>query len=171
MMSITKLFSLAFVLCAVQALPVLGQEPILPHGDPRLQSSEEEHKRQEEIRDQRFKQQGQGSNYRIEGEPQPSAGKGTTSAGEPSRPDRQNTGISDPSVNPGQAAGMKTIHGRIVDSKPDRLVVHQPNDADTTLLIDAETKGDTDLHPGDVITGTITPQGRAVTIQKEDSAH
>jgi hypothetical protein len=46
-------------LCAAQALPALGQEPILPHGDPRKQSSTEEQSRREDIRDQRLKQQGQ----------------------------------------------------------------------------------------------------------------
>jgi hypothetical protein len=30
--------------------------------------------------------------------------------------------------------------------------------------------GDTDLHEGDVVTGLVTPQGRAVTIQKEPSS-
>jgi hypothetical protein len=168
MISTTRLVCSAVLCCAVQSLPVFAQEPILPHGDPRKQSSEEEKARRGDIRDQRLKQQGQGSNYRIEGEPQPSANAG--SPDESNEPSRQDTGISDPSVNPGQAAGMKTVHGRIVDSKSDRLIVHQLNGGDTTLLVDGETRGDTDLHPGDVVTGLVTPQGRAVTIQKEGSS-
>jgi hypothetical protein len=167
MTSRTTLVCYAVLCCAVQSLPVFAQEPILPHGDPRKQSSEEEKAKREDIRDQRLKQQGQGSNYRIEGEPHPSANAG--SPGESSEPSRQDTGISDPSVNPGQATGMKTVHGRIVDSKADRLIIHQLSGGDTTLLVDGETKGDTDLHPGDLVTGLVTPQGRAVTIQKEPS--
>jgi hypothetical protein len=164
MIPMARLIYCTALCCTAPALPAWSQEPILPHGDPRKQSSEEENTRREDIRDQRLKQQGQGQNYRIEGEPHPgnagSSGEATGSA-------RQDTGISDPSVNPGQAAGMKTIHGRILDSKSDRLIVHQLNGAETTLLVDGETKGDTDLYPGDVVTGLVTPQGRAVTIQKE----
>jgi hypothetical protein len=165
MMPTTRLACYAILCCVAQSLPVWGQEPILPHGDPRKQSTEEEQARRDDIRDQRLKQQGQGSNYRIEGEPHPSANAG--SSGESTGTTRQDTGISDPTVNPGQAAGMKTVQGRIVDSKSDRLIVHQLNGAETTLFVDGETKGDTDLHPGDVVTGVVTPQGRAVTIQKE----
>jgi hypothetical protein len=73
-------------------------------------------------------------------------------------------------VNPGQAADMKTVQGRIVESKSDRLVLHQPNGTDRTVHLDAETKGDTNLKPGDVVTGIVTPQGRAVMIQKEDDS-
>ena len=167
MISTTRLLCCSFLCCAAQALPVWGQQPILPHGDPRKQSTEEEKARREDIRDQRLKQQGQGQNYRIEGEPhRGNAGSPSEGAGSA----RQDTGISDPSVNPGQAAGMKTVHGRILDSKSDRLIVHQLNGAEATLLIDGETKGDTDLHLGDVVTGLVTPQGRAVTIQKEASS-
>jgi hypothetical protein len=163
----TRLACYVLVCSAAQTLPLLAQEPILPHGDPRKQSSEEEKAKREDIRDQRLKQQGQGSNYRVEGEPQPSANAGSS---ESTSSTRQDTDISDPSVNPGQAAGMKTVQGRVVDSTSDRLVLHQPNGADTTLLVDGETKGDTDLHPGDLVTGLVTPQGRAVTIQKQPSS-
>ena len=72
MISTTRLICCAILCCAGQALPAWGQEPILPHGDPRKKSSEEEKAKREEIRDQRLKQQGQGPNYRIEGEPRPS---------------------------------------------------------------------------------------------------
>ena len=169
-MSFTRCIHVALAWFLVQGLPALAQEPILPHGDPRLQSSDEERARRDEIRDQRLKQQGQGSNYRIEGERQGSPEHMPPSSGDPSGPARQDTGISDPSVNPGQATGMKTIQGRVVESKADRLVVHQLNGKDTTFLIDGETRGDTDLHPGDVVTGVITPQGRAVAIQREQSS-
>jgi hypothetical protein len=163
----TRLAYYAFLCCALQTLPALGQEPILPHGDPRLQSSEEDRARKEEIRDQRLKQQGQGSNYRIEGEPQAPAGTTEPSAAGAEDVPGQDTRIADPSVNPGQAAGMRTVQGRIVDSKSDRLVVHLQNGTETTLMVDNDTVGDTDLHPGDVVTGVVTPQGRAVTIQKK----
>ncbi|HEX2055875.1 MAG TPA: hypothetical protein VHF07_05240 [Nitrospiraceae bacterium] len=164
--SIERLAYLAVLSCSL-SIPAFGQEPILPHGDPRLQSSEEEKARREEIRDQRLKQQGQGSHYRIEGEPQPPGGKTGTSSDEPRATGRQDTGISDPTVNPGQAAGMETIQGRVIESNRDRHVIRQRNGIETTLMVDAETRGDTDLHPGDVITGTVTSQGRAVAVQKK----
>jgi hypothetical protein len=157
-----------FLWLTSQAVSALGQEAILPHGDPRLQSSQDERARREDIRDQRLKQQGQGSNYRIEGELQPSSGQ-AGSAEPAGAAGRQDTGISDPSVNPGQAAGMKTVQGRIIETQGDQVVIHQPDGMEVTLVLDGETKGETDLHPGDVITGLTTPQGRAITIQKEQA--
>jgi hypothetical protein len=167
--SIERLAYFAVLSCSL-AIPAFGQEPILPHGDPRLKSSEEEKARREEIRDQRLKQQGQGSHYRIEGEPQPSGGKTGSTSDEPKASGRQDTGISDPTVNPGQAAGMETIHGRVIESNKGRHVIRQRNGIETTLTVDAETRGDTDLHPGDVITGTVTSQGRAVAVQKKSDS-
>ena len=38
---------------------------------------------------------------------------------------------------------------------------------ETTMTVDAGTAGDRDVRPGDIITGTITAQGRAVAIHKE----
>jgi hypothetical protein len=36
------------------------------------------------------------------------------------------------------------------------------------FTVDPETKLNTELHPGDFITGTVTNQGRAVAVQKEN---
>ena len=163
MLSTTRLVCSALVMvwCSVQAPSLFGQDPIvpvlprqdpiLPHGDPLLQSSQEERTQQEDTRrDRRLKQ------------PEPSSGDSSGLA-------PQDTGISDPSVNPGQAAGMKTVHGRIIESQTDRHVLHQRNGSDMTLVVDAETTGDTDLRPGDIVTGIITPQGRVVAIHKNSS--
>ncbi|MBD0315224.1 MAG: hypothetical protein ICV75_00895 [Nitrospiraceae bacterium] len=143
---------------------VFGQEAILPHGDPRLRADAQESQRREEIRDKRLKQQGQGPNYRIEGEPRPSPGP--PSSVESHGLTRQDTGMEDPSVNPGQSSGMRSVRGRIIKSEADTYIVRQASGDDTTMVVDARTAGDRDLHPGDVITGIITPQGRAVTIEK-----
>jgi hypothetical protein len=151
---------------AVSVVPAVSQEAILPHGDPGLRESEESAAKREEIRDSRLKQQGQGSNYRIEGDPQPSTGIGDPAIIDPSRT-RQNTGMEDPSVNPGQAAGMQRIQGRVIKSQSDRHTVRQLSGPDTTVMVDAKTAGDKDLHPGDLITGVVTSQGRAVVIKKE----
>jgi len=157
----------AWLWCAVSVVPVSAQEAILPHGDPRLQESETERASREEMRDSRFKQQGQGSNYRVEGEPQPSAGPGETAGDDPNGLARQDTGLADPSVNPGQASGMQRVQGRIIQSEADTHVVRQLNGPDTRLVVDARTAGDKELQPGDVITGFVTAQGRAVVIKKE----
>ncbi|HEY5931918.1 MAG TPA: hypothetical protein VIT63_03330 [Nitrospira sp.] len=80
---------------------------------------------------------------------------------------RQDTGIADPSVNPGQAAGTKNIQGRIVQSDEKTHTVRQGNGEETVLIVDDYTRGDTDLRPGDFITGKLTRQGRAVIVKKE----
>jgi hypothetical protein len=165
-MSPTRLMKYMLVGCAVQAWPAFGQEAILPHGDPRLQADSPEEQRRAAARDHRLKQQGQGSNYRIEGEPQPSAGHSEPATGESPGLARQDTGLEDPSVNPGQASGMRSVQGRIVQSDADTHILRQISGGDTTLVVDAGTAGDRDLQPGDVITGIITSQGRAVAIQK-----
>ncbi len=161
-MRTTTLIGIALVCSAVHTIPVFGQDAILPHGDPRLRDDAQ---RRDEIRDNRLKQQGQGPNYRIEGEPRPSPPSGDA-ASESHGLTRQDTGMEDPSVNPGQSSGMRSVRGLIIKSEADTHVVRQPTGDDTTLVVDARTAGDRDLHPGDVITGIITPQGRAVAIQK-----
>jgi len=143
----------------------VSADAILPHGDPRLRDSDAERARQEEIRDSRLRQQGQGPNYRVEGELQ--GGKSGSTAGDPPGLTKQDTGLADPSVNPGQASGMKSVQGRIVKSEDKIHTIRQPSGADTTIVVDDRTRGDTDLRPGDLITGTVTPQGRAIVVQKE----
>lgn len=156
----------ALFCCGADMTPALGQEAILPHGDPRLRGTESDKAAREQLRDSRLKQQGQGSHYRIEGEPQPSAGPRDPTTDQDNLA-RQDTGMADPSVNPGQAAGMQRVQGRVIQSEADTHVVRQLNGPDATLVVDARTAGDKDLHPGDVITGFVTAQGRAVVIKKE----
>ncbi|MET0516803.1 MAG: hypothetical protein ABW047_15910 [Nitrospiraceae bacterium] len=81
--------------------------------------------------------------------------------------DRQETGIVDPSVNPGQASGMRVVRGEVKQATLKTIVVEDANGKETTMSIDAATAGDRDIRPGDVITGTVTAQGRAVAIHKE----
>jgi hypothetical protein len=166
-MSHPTLISSAILWCATLVVPVFAQEPILPHGDPRLQQSEAERKHREEIHDRHLKQQGQGSNYRIEGERQPSSGTTDSSSSDTSGRLLKDTGLSDPTVNPGQAAGMKAVQGRVIESETNRHVIRQPNGKEASLVIDPQTTGDTDLRPGDVINGLVTPEGRAAAIRKE----
>ncbi|HEU4684890.1 MAG TPA: hypothetical protein VFS39_10355 [Nitrospira sp.] len=158
------MISCALLSCIALPASSVAEDAILPHGDPRLKNSEEEQARQDEIRDSRLKQQGQGPNYRIEGELQ--GGHDQETVGDPPGFARQDTGLADPSVNPGQSAGMKSVQGRIIKSEHNTHTVRQATGGDTTLVVDDRTRGDTDLHPGDVITGILTPQGRAVVVQK-----
>ena len=163
-MTRTQALGSAILMLSIHAAPALSQDAILPQGDPRLRETQSQ---QEDIRDKRLKQQGQGPNYRVEGERQRAGGKAKPSTGGSKDVARQDTGIEDPSVNPGQSAGMQTVQGRIITSKGDTHIVRQLTGMDTTLVVDARTAGDTHLQPGDVVTGTITSQGRAVTIHKE----
>ena len=80
---------------------------------------------------------------------------------------RQETGIDDPSVNPGQASGMRVVRGQVKQATLKTIVVEDANGKQSTMSIDAGTAGDRDIRPGDVITGTVTAQGRAVAIHKE----
>jgi hypothetical protein len=142
----------------------LAQDAILPQGDPRLNNSPEEQARRDATRDSRLKQQGQGPNYRVEGELQ--GGERQATVGDPNGPSRQDTGLADPSVNPGQASGMKRVQGRVIKSEDRTHTVRLATGGDTTLMVDDRTRGDKDLRPGDVITGILTPEGRAVMVQK-----
>jgi hypothetical protein len=150
-----------------QAAPVFSQEAILPHGDPRLRDLPAD-AQQQEAKDSRLKQQGQGPNYRVEGKAQ--GGTSGATAGAPNGLGRQETGISDPSVNPGQASGMRVLRGEVKQAGIKSIVIEDRNGKQVTMSIDAATAGDRDIRPGDVITGTVTPQGRAVTIHKEAGA-
>jgi hypothetical protein len=145
---------------------VSARDAILPQGDPRPQQSDAaEQERREEIRKNRLKQQGQGENYRVEGELQ-GGSKGPIIEDSKGH-DREGTGIEDPSVNPGQASGLKTVRGRVTKSEEKTITIEQVNGEETILTIDPQTTLNADIHPGDRITGTVTNQGRAVVIQEE----
>ncbi len=145
---------------------VVAQDAILPHGDPRLQEADgTEQSRREEIRKNRLKQQGQGENYRVEGNLQ-GGSKGPIIEDSKGH-DREGTGIEDPSVNPGQASGLKTVRGRVIKSEEQAITIEQENGEEIVLLIDSQTRLNADIYPGDRITGTVTNQGRAVVVQEE----
>ncbi len=145
---------------------VSAGDAILPHGDPRLQESgPAEQARREEIRKNRLKQQGQGENYRVEGELQ--GGTSGSMQNDSSGAGRQDTGIADPTVNPGQAVGTRNIQGRIIQSYEKTYKVRQSSGEEVVLIVDDDTRGDTDLRAGDLISGMLTRQGRAVIVKKE----
>lgn len=158
----------AYLMMAVlwQAAPVFSQEAILPQGDPRLR--EQPTDKHQDAAESRLKQQGQGPNYRVQGKPQ--GGTGGTTAGAPNGLSRQETGMDDPTVNPGQASGMRVLRGEVKQAGIKTIVIEDRNGKQVTMSIDPATAGDRDIRPGDVITGTVTAQGRAVTIHKEASA-
>ena len=166
MISVVR-YAICAVVCSAIVVPsVLAKDAILPHGDSRVKEPDRaEQSRREEIRDSRLKQQGQGENYRVEGKLQ--GGSKGPKADERKGHDRQGTGLEDPSVNPGQASGLKTVRGRVVKSEESALTIEQVNGEETVLIIDPQTRLNTNLHPGDRITGTVTNQGRAVVVQKE----
>jgi len=78
--------------------------------------------------------------------------------------------FSQPSINPGQASGMRVVRGEVKQATLKTIVIEDRNGKEATMSIDAATAGDRDIRPGDVITGTVTAQGRAVAIHKEPGA-
>ena len=168
MAALLPCISLCFALFLQGSLTqVMAQDAILPHGDPRLQTVEQEASRDKETRGQRLKQQGQGSGYRVDGVPQVVADSSSRSGDSASQ---QNTGLSDPSVNPGQSAGMKKFRGRILKSENNVHTIQLRNGKQATIETDGNTTGDTDLHVGDHISGKMTPQGRAITVHIDKAA-
>lgn len=95
---------------------------------------------------------------------------GQSSGGDTKGKTRQDTGLSDPSVNPGQASGMRVVRGEVKQASPKTIVIEDSKGKATTMSVDAATAGDRDVRPGDIITGTITGQGRAIAIHKEPQA-
>ena len=142
---------------------VTAQDAILPQGDTRLQTVEQESPHAREARNERLRQQGEGSSYRVEGVSQLVADTGATS--------QENTGLSDPSVNPGQVAGTKTFRGRVLKSENNIHTIQLRNGKQAKIEIDANTTGDKDVQVGDRISGKLTPQGRAITIHIDKPAN
>jgi hypothetical protein len=97
----------------------------------------------------------------------PSAGD--TNAAIPPRPgsERQDTGMSDPTINPGQAAGTQTIQGIVLRLQDRGYVIRDAKGHELSVLIDEETTGDKEVSPGDYIETTLTRQGRAITMTKQ----
>lgn len=155
-----RLIAYGLMLC-IPSVPAIAQDAILPKGDPRLKNDAQD----EAVRDSRLKQQGQGPNYRVEGQLQ--GGQRQATDGDPNGLTRQDTGLSDPSVNPGQASEMEVVQGTVTQANPKIIVVENRNGNSTTLFVDATTAGDRDVRPGDVITGRMTKQGLAIAIHKE----
>ena len=81
--------------------------------------------------------------------------------------DDKDTGISDPTVNPGQAAGTRTIHGIVLRLQDRGYVIRDAKGHEVSVLIDEETTGDREVSPGDYIETTLTRQGRAITMTKQ----
>jgi hypothetical protein len=145
---------------------VSARDAVLPQGAPEIQKpNTEDQSRREEIRTKRQKQQGQSENYRVKGNLQ--GGSAGPKANEIKGHNRQDTGIEDPSVNPGQAKGLKTIRGRVLRSDEHTLTIEQGNGQEAAMTLDPQTRTNHNFHPGDRITGTVTNQGRAVVIQKQ----
>ena len=156
------IFALMWV---VPPLTSMAEDAILPHGDPRLRDNVQDMQRQEDIRDSRLKQQGQGPNYRVEGQLQ--GGQRGARVDDPNGLTSQDTGLSDPSVNPGQASDMEVVRGKVKQANPKIIIVEERNGKETTMSVDGTTEGDRDVRPGDVITGRITKQGLAIAIHKD----
>lgn len=171
-----RLYGLAGV-CALTLLsagPAVHAQPaIIPPEVTQLAATESPSDQSDgDIRaEQRLKQQGQEPHYRVEGVPQPDVNRVDAEDKARRGPGpgeiRQDTGLADPSVNPGQARRMETIKGMVLRQEGDRYIIAGSGGKEATVLIDADTTGDKALQTGDHIAATVTPQGRAVTITKQ----
>jgi hypothetical protein len=65
---------------------------------------------------------------------------------------------------------MRIVRGEVKQATLKTIVVEHSNGKEARMLIDAATAGDRDIRLADVITGTVTAQGRAVAIHKEQGA-
>jgi hypothetical protein len=81
--------------------------------------------------------------------------------------ERQETGMSDPRVNPGQAAGTRTIHGIVLRLQDRGYVIRDAKGQELSVFVDEETTGDKEVSPGDYLETTLTSQGRAITMTKQ----
>jgi hypothetical protein len=81
--------------------------------------------------------------------------------------ERQDTGMSDPTINPGQAVGNRTIHGIVLRLQDRGYVIRDAKGHEISVLIDEETTGDKEVSPGDYIETMLTRQGRAITMTKQ----
>jgi len=81
--------------------------------------------------------------------------------------ERQDTGMSDPTVNPGQAASTRTVRGSVVRSQDGGYVIRDAKKREVKLMVDGETTGDTKLETGDYIKAKVTRENRAIAIAKE----
>lgn len=78
--------------------------------------------------------------------------------------ERQDTGLSDPSVNPGQASGTRTVHGLVVRLQDHGYVIRDNKGREVSVLVDGETAGD-------YVETKLTGEGRAITMTKESATH
>ena len=79
-------------------------------------------------------------------------------------------GLSDPSVNPGQASGTRTVHGLVLRLQDQGYVIRDSEGHEVSILVDRETTGDTELSPGDYVETKLTREGRAIAMTKESSS-
>src|SRR5688572_26890262 len=80
-----------------------------------------------------------------------------TDAGTSHKPgfERQDTGMSDPTVNPGQTADTRTIHGIVLRLQDRGYVIRDAKGHELSVLIDEETTGDKEVSAGDYIETTL----------------
>ena len=60
-------------------------------------------------------------------------------AGETPGKARPDTGLADPTVNPGQASGMRVVRGEVKQASPKTIVIEDSKGKETTMSVDAGT--------------------------------
>jgi len=62
------------------------------------------------------------------------------------------------------------VQRAVKQANPKTIVIEDSKGKETTMSLDAATAGDRNVRPGDIVTGAITGQGRAIAIHKEPLA-
>lgn len=75
--------------------------------------------------------------------------------------------MSDPTVNPGQGVGTRTIHGLVLRLQDRGYVIRDAKNHEVSVVMDEETTGDKEVSPGGYIETKLTRQAQAITIMKQ----
>ena len=79
------------------------------------------------------------------------------------------TGISDPSVNPGQAQGFRIVQGEVLKMEGNTYLVRDETGKEIRLTITKDSKIEKAFEVGDRIVAQVSDQGLVTLINKSES--
>ena len=79
------------------------------------------------------------------------------------------TGISDPSVNPGQAQGFRIIQGEVLKMEGNTYLVRDETGKEIRLTVTKDSKIEKAFEVGDRIVAQVSDQGLVTLINKSET--
>src|SRR5438105_3455796 len=79
------------------------------------------------------------------------------------------TGISDPSVNPGQAQGFRIVQGEVLKMEGNTYLVRDETGKEIRLTITKDSKIEKAFEVGDRIVAQVSDQGLVTLINKSET--